>query len=129
MNCSNNFLTAALTFFTKKVESLFNNVLCQDGIICDDVGWWSGFNKVRDGVDNVDIGIGNIMEGTGSNNQSDPYHIASNVSFINSVTLYLNDLLIFNDGLIVYPIENSLIRYFASSIQIEFVSMCNKGRR
>ena len=56
-------------FFNKNFESLFNNVLGQDGIICEDVGWWSGFNKVDDRIYDVDIGLHDIVEGMGSNNQ------------------------------------------------------------
>ena len=47
--------------FTKNLDSLFNTVLCQDGLICDDVGWWGGFNKGRDIIYSVDIGLFEIV--------------------------------------------------------------------
>ena len=50
-----------ITFFTKNFESLFNTLLGQDGLICDDVGWWSGLNKGGDIIYNVDIGFGDIV--------------------------------------------------------------------
>ena len=43
---------------------MFDTVLRQDSLICDDVGWWSGFKKYGDYIDDVDIGLGNIVEGT-----------------------------------------------------------------
>ena len=63
------FLYWSLDFFTKTLESLFNNALGQDDIICDDVGWWSGLNKCGDIIDNVDIGLRYIVEVMGTNNQ------------------------------------------------------------
>ena len=36
---------------TKNIESLFNNVLVNDGIVCDGVGWLSGFNKCGNLID------------------------------------------------------------------------------
>ena len=48
--------------FTKKIESLFNNVMVQGGIICDDVGWWVGFNKGGNSIDDVAIGFCNTVE-------------------------------------------------------------------
>ena len=53
---------------TKKFESLFNNILCQYVIICDYVGWWSGFNKGGNNSDDVDIGFCNNVVGMGTNN-------------------------------------------------------------
>ena len=50
-----------MAFFYKNFESLFNTVLGQDGLICDDVGWWSALNKGSYGIDDVDIGFGKIM--------------------------------------------------------------------
>ena len=58
----------------KTFESLFNTVLGQDGLIFDDVGWWSGFNKGCDIVHGVDIGIGKIVEGVGTKKQVAPDH-------------------------------------------------------
>ena len=63
-------------------KSLFDNVLGQDGLICGDVGWWSKFMKGSDGVENVDIGLDEIMEDTCSINQVDPSHGASIGSFV-----------------------------------------------
>ena len=34
------------TFLSKTFESLFDNVLIKDGIICDDAGCWSGLKKL-----------------------------------------------------------------------------------
>ena len=43
--------------FKKNFECLFNTVLGKDGIICDDIGCWSGFNKCGNSIDNVYIGF------------------------------------------------------------------------
>ena len=67
--------TAAIIFvmkpriLIKKCESLFKNFLGQDSLICDDVGWWSGFNKGDDSIYDVDIRLHNIVEVMGSDNQ------------------------------------------------------------
>ena len=53
--------------FTKNIESLFNTVLVQDGIICDYVGWCSGFNKVGNIVEVVGIVFYNTVVGMGTN--------------------------------------------------------------
>ena len=58
--------------FFKNFESLFNTILGQDDIICDDFGWWSGFNKGGDRIDDVEIGLGDVVEGMETNNQDDP---------------------------------------------------------
>ena len=55
------FSYCSLAFFTKTFESLFNTVLGQDGLIFDDVGWWSGLNKVGDSIYDVDIILPNIL--------------------------------------------------------------------
>ena len=55
--------------------------------------------------------------------------IATNVVFIHLVTCYLNDLLIFNVGLIIYPIKNLLISSFVSSSQIKLFAIWNNGRQ
>ena len=68
------FSHCSLAFTPKQVESLFNNVLGQDGIICDDVGWWSGFNEGGDSIEDIAIGLGYIVEFMGTNNQVDPSH-------------------------------------------------------
>ena len=60
--------------FTKNLESLFNNVLGQYGLICDNVGWWSGFNKCGDRIYDIDMGLSEIVEFMGSNNQFVPDH-------------------------------------------------------
>ena len=79
------FLHPITDLTPKDLKSLIDAVLGQDDIILDDVGWWSRFNKGRDGVDDFDIGHGNIMEETGTNNQVDPYYGAYIGSFIISV--------------------------------------------
>ena len=62
------FLYWSLALFTKNIESLFNTVLGWGSLICDDVGWWSGFNKIDNNIDEVGIGFGNTVEGMGNNN-------------------------------------------------------------
>ena len=61
------FLYFNLYFFTKTFESLFNNLIGQDGIICDFVGWWSGLKKCVNSIDN-DIDLDNTLESMGTNN-------------------------------------------------------------
>ena len=76
------FFIAALNFFTKNLESLFNTVLGQDGIICNGVGLWSGFTKCGNSIADVGIGFCNNMEGTGTNNWVAPAYgapIGSNI--------------------------------------------------
>ena len=68
--------------FFQKIDSPFDNLMSQDGFIYNYVGWWIGFNKGSGVIDNVGIGLGKIMEGMGTNNQVDPSHGASIVSFI-----------------------------------------------
>ena len=53
---------------------MFDTVLGQYGLIFDDVGWWSGFNKGGHGIDIVDICLGDIVEGMGNKNQVTPPH-------------------------------------------------------
>ena len=60
------FSTAALTF-TKILESLFSIVLFKEGLICDCVGCWIGFNKVEDIIDDVEIVFFNTVESMGPN--------------------------------------------------------------
>ena len=62
------FLYCSLDFFTKNLWSLFNTVLGQDGIICYDVGSWSGLNKGGNGIDDIVIGFCNTVEGMVTNN-------------------------------------------------------------
>ena len=61
------FSCFSLALFTKKLDLMFNTVLVQDGIICGDVGWWSGLNKVGSSIDEVDIGFCNTLEVMGNN--------------------------------------------------------------
>ena len=68
--------------YSNDFKSLFGAVLGQDGIICDDVGCFIGFNKGSYGIDDFDIGLGKIMEGTGTNNQVAPSHGTSVGSLI-----------------------------------------------
>ena len=72
----------SLYFLSKTFEHLFDTAWGQDSLVCDDVGWWSGFKTFSDGVDDVSIGIGEIMGGTGTNNKVTPYHGAAFISFI-----------------------------------------------
>ena len=46
----------------------------QGGIICDDVGWWSGLNKGGDSIDDVYIGLGVIVKGMGTKNHVGTSH-------------------------------------------------------
>ena len=62
-------LHCSLGFFSKLFYSLFDTILIQDSIIVDNVGCWSGLNKVGDETDNVGIGLGKIVEVTGTYNQ------------------------------------------------------------
>ena len=43
-------------------------------MICDAIGWWIRFNKSRDGISNIYVGLGDIMEGIGIDNQVAPSH-------------------------------------------------------
>ena len=70
---------------SKYLKSLFYNVLGKDGIIGDDVGRRSGFNKVRNDVGNSVIELDAIMEDTGTNNQVAPSHGAPIGYFIIAV--------------------------------------------
>ena len=51
--------------------------MVQDGIVCDGVGWWSGLNKGGDGIYDVDMVLGDIVEVMGTNNTVPPPHGAS----------------------------------------------------
>ena len=68
------FLYCGLDFLTQNFESLFNNVLFQDGLICDDDVWCSGLNKGGDIIYDVGIGLHGIVEGMGSNKHVVPAH-------------------------------------------------------
>ena len=63
------FLHCSLDFLSKNFDSIFDTVLGKDGIICDNIGWWSGLNKGSDGVDDIGIVLVEIMEGMGTNNK------------------------------------------------------------
>ena len=54
--------------YTKYIDSQNNNVMGQDGLICDDVGWWIGFNEGGNSIEDVDIGFCSTVEGMGTNN-------------------------------------------------------------
>ena len=62
------FFYFSLYLLTKEHEYLFDNVLRQDGLICDDVGWWSGLEKGGNIINNVDVGFCNTVKFIGSNN-------------------------------------------------------------
>ena len=68
------FLYCSLKLLPLNFDSLFNTVLGQDGLIFYDVGWCSGFNNGCDVIDNVDMGLGDIVKGMGTNNQVAPSH-------------------------------------------------------
>ena len=70
------------SIFSKYLKYLIDAVLGNDGFICYDVGWWGKFNRGSNGVNGVDIGHGDIMEGTGTNNQVSPSYGALIGSFI-----------------------------------------------
>ena len=58
----------------------------QDGLIFDDVGWWSGLNKGGNSIYGVGIGLHDIVEGMGDNNQVVPTHgalIGSSIIIVN----------------------------------------------
>ena len=67
--------------FFQKIDSPFDNLMSQDGFIYNYVGWWIGFNKGSDGIDNIDMGLGDIIEGPDTKNQVDPSHGASISNF------------------------------------------------
>ena len=56
-----------------------------DGLICGDIGWWSGFKKGIDGFGDFGRGLGGIMEGMGTNNWVDKSHGSLIMSFIIAV--------------------------------------------
>ena len=76
------FLYCSLDFLSGDLKSLIDDILGQDGFICDDFGWWSRFNKSSNGVNDVDIGHVEIMEFVGTNNQVAPSHGASIEYFV-----------------------------------------------
>ena len=55
------FSYCSLASLTKTFESLFNTVMDQDGLIFDDVGWWSGLNKGGDSTYDVVIILPDIL--------------------------------------------------------------------
>ena len=61
---------------------MFNIVLVQDSLICDDVGLWNNLNKGGDRIYDIDIGLQDILEGIVSNNQVVPSDGAPIVYFI-----------------------------------------------
>ena len=46
---------------SKNFESLFNNVLSQDGLICVYIGWWIGITKSENKIYDVDIVLSDIL--------------------------------------------------------------------
>ena len=71
------FSHCSLEFLSEDLKSLLDDILGQDGFMCDDVSWWRRFNKISDGVNDVDVGHVEIMEFVGTNNQVAPSHGAS----------------------------------------------------
>ena len=53
---------------TKYLEYFFDTLLHQDGLICDDVGWWSGFKNVGNSIYNFGVGFCNTVKFIGANN-------------------------------------------------------------
>ena len=41
---------------------MLDAVLRQDGLIGDDVGWWSWFEKCGNSINNFDIGLCNTLD-------------------------------------------------------------------
>ena len=70
------FFYCSLALLTKNFEYLSNNVLGQDGLICDDVGCRRGFNKGGDKIYDVGLDHNKILEGMVYNNQVVPPHVA-----------------------------------------------------
>ena len=64
----------SLALLSKYLEYLLDAVLSQDGLIDDDVDWWSWFEKISNIINNVDIGFCNTVEFIGSNNANFPSH-------------------------------------------------------
>ena len=56
----------------KRFEGPDNTVFRKDGFVCYDIGWCSRFNKSTDVINYIDIGLGDIMEVTVTNNQVSP---------------------------------------------------------
>ena len=79
------FLHFGIAFLSKYLKPLLDAALGQDGLIFDDVGWWGRFNRGSDGINDVNIGHGKIMEVTGNKNQVAPSHGESIGSFIIAV--------------------------------------------
>ena len=74
-------------FFNKYIEPLFNTVLCQYGLICDDVGFCSGFNKGDNIIYGIAIGLRIIVEGMWANNLVAPeygFPIVSSIIAVDS---------------------------------------------
>ena len=55
-----------LHLFSEYLKDLIDTVLSQGGLICNDIGCWIRFNKSSDGVTDIDVDLGDIMEGTGT---------------------------------------------------------------
>ena len=68
-------------------KDLIDIELSQDGFICVDIGWWVRFNKSSNGFNDIDVGHGDIMDGTGTNSQVSPSHGSLSGSFILVVDL------------------------------------------
>ena len=71
-------MNPSFVFLSKYLKALLDTVLSQDGFICDDIGWQSRFIKISDGVNETDVGLGETMDGMGTNYQVDSSHGASN---------------------------------------------------
>ena len=61
------FLYCSLALITKDPEYLFDNAFIQDVIVCDDIGWWIGFDTGGNSIDNVGLEICNTVKFIGAN--------------------------------------------------------------
>ena len=48
--------------FFQKIDSPCDTLMSQYDFIYNYIGLWIGFNKGSDGIDNIDIGLGDIIE-------------------------------------------------------------------
>ena len=76
------FSHRSFDFLSKYLKALLDDLLSQDGLICDDIGWCSRLKISSNRVNGIYIGLGDIMEGTGTRNQVAPSHGASIGSII-----------------------------------------------
>ena len=59
--------------------------MSQNGLICDDIGWWIRFDKGSDGINDINdivVGLGDIMEGKCTKNKFASSHGEPSGAFI-----------------------------------------------